>query len=47
MGIKAESNPDRSRRWNLPLQLEIADKLLRFAKTTTTEPQTPANLDPR
>jgi Family of unknown function (DUF5677) len=47
MGTKVEPNPDRSRRQNLPLQLEIADKLLRFVETTTTEPQTPANLDPR
>ncbi|MGD0963250.1 MAG: DUF5677 domain-containing protein [Candidatus Acidiferrales bacterium] len=47
MGIKVEPNPDRSRRQNLPLQLETADKLLRFVETTTTEPQTPANLDPR
>jgi len=47
MGIKVEPNPDRSRRRNLPLQLEIANKLLRFVDTTTTEPQTPSNLDPR
>ena len=47
MGIKVEPNPDRSRRRNLPLQLEIADKLLHFVETTTTEPQTPVNLDPR
>jgi hypothetical protein len=47
MGIKVEPNPDRSRRKNLPLQLETADKLLRFVEATTTEPQTPANLDPR
>ena len=47
MGIKVEPNPDLSRRRNLPLQLEIADKLLRFVETTTTEPQIPANLDPR
>lgn len=47
MGIKVEPNPDRTRRRNLPLQLEIADKVLRFVESTTTEPQTPANLDPR
>jgi hypothetical protein len=47
MGIKVEPNADRSRRRNLPLQLEIADKLLHFVDTTTTEPQTPSNLDPR
>lgn len=47
MGIKVEPNPDRTRRRNLPLQLEIANKLLRFAESTTTEPQVPANLDPR
>jgi len=47
MGIKVEPNPDRSRRRNLPLQLEIGDKLLLFVETTTKEPQTPANRDPR
>ena len=47
MGIKVEPNPDRSRRQNLPLQLEIAVKLLHFVETTTKEPQTPAKLDPR
>lgn len=47
MGIKVEPNPDRSRRRNLPLQLGIADKLLRFVETTTTEPQAPEKLDPR
>lgn len=47
MEIKVEPNPDRSRRRNLPCQLEIADKLLRFVETTTTEPQTPSKLDPR
>lgn len=47
MGIKVEPNPERSRRQNLPLQLETADKLLRFVETTTTEPQTHASLDPR
>jgi len=47
MGIKVEPNPDRSRLRNLPLQLEIADKLLRFAATMTTEPRTTENLTPR
>ena len=47
MGIQVEPNPDRSRRQNLSLQLEVADKLLHFVETTTTEPQTPENLDPR
>jgi len=47
MGIKVEPNPDRSRRQNLPLQLEVADKLLRFAATMTTEPRTTENLNPR
>lgn len=47
MGIKVEPNPDRSRRRNLPLQLDIGDKLVRFAATMTTEPRVTENLNPR
>lgn len=47
MGIQVEPNPDRTQRRNLPLQLEIAGKLLRFVDTTTRQPQTPEKLDPR
>lgn len=47
MGIKVEPNPDRSRGRNLPLQLDIGDKLLRFAATMTTAPRAPGNLTPR